>query len=324
MDNVVCEKPTSAELRKPAEAAAAHPPVPVVSVSPVVLAAPGRGADLQVRVSAPATGSRLPIIVFAHGFGSSLDGYAPLVQYWAAHGFVVLQPTFLDSRTLALPPDDARTPAIWRFRVEDMKRVLDQLDQLEAAVPGLTGRLDRSRMAAVGHSYGAQTVGMLLGARVVAPDGRVGEDLSDPRIRAGVLLSATGRGGPDLGPFATEHFPFMNPSFAELTTPTLVVAGDHDDSPLSPRGPDWFTDAYTMSPGAGWLLTLFGGEHLLGGISGYLVTETNDENPARVAAVQQLTLAYLRSALYPKDPAWAAARAELLQSPQPLGQVEGK
>ncbi len=41
--------------------------IPVVSLSPVVLFAPGRGEDLQVRVSAPATGSQLPIIVFAHG-----------------------------------------------------------------------------------------------------------------------------------------------------------------------------------------------------------------------------------------------------------------
>ncbi len=299
-------------------------PSPVVSVSPIRLAAPGRGTELQVRVSAPATGQQLPLIVFAHGFGASLNSYAPLVQYWAARGFVVIQPTFLDSRTLGLPPDDPRTPNIWRFRVEDMKRILDHLDVLEAAVPGLAGRLDRRRIAAVGHSYGGQTAGMLLGARVIAPDGSLGEDMTDPRITAGVLLCAAGRGGPDLSPFATAHFSFMNPSFAELTTPTLVVAGDQDQSLLSPRGPDWFTDAYTLSPGAQWLLTLFGAKHLLGGISGYGVTETTDENPARVAAVQQLTWAYLRSALYPEDPAWEAARTALRESPQPLGQVEGK
>lgn len=314
MDNALSEKNTLA----------VGAPTPVVSVSPVVLAAPGRGADLQVRVSAPATGAQLPIIIFAHGFGNSADGYAPLVQYWAARGFVVIQPTFLDSRTLGLSPTDARTPAIWRFRVEDMKRTLDQLNLLEVAVPGLQGRLDRNRIAVAGHSYGAQTVGMLLGARVIVPDGSGGEDMADPRIKAGVLLSATGRGGPDLGPFATEHFPFMNPSFAEMTTPALVVAGDKDDSPLSPRGPDWFTDAYTLSSGPKSLLTLFGAEHQLGGISGHLVTETTDENPARVAAVQQLTWAYLRSALNPEDPAWATACAALQASPQPLGQVENK
>ena len=44
-------------------------PTPVVSVSPVVLPVPGRPVDLQARVSAPVTGSELPIILLSHGHG---------------------------------------------------------------------------------------------------------------------------------------------------------------------------------------------------------------------------------------------------------------
>ncbi|MEU4226670.1 chlorophyllase [Nonomuraea sp. NPDC026600] len=296
-------------------------PTPVVSVKPVVLSAPGRDEDLQVRVSAPAIGHELPIIVFSHGFGWSLDGYAPLVDFWAAHGFVVIQPTHLDSRTLSLPPDDPRTPLIWRFRVEDMKRVLDQLDLLEGSVPGLSGRLDRSRIAAAGHSWGGQTASMLLGARVLDPEGGTGEDLSDSRIKAGVLLATPGQGGADLTPFAAEHLPFMNPSFADMTTPALVIAGDRDQSALSVRGPDWFTDPYFLSPGGKYLLTLFAAEHSLGGIPGYNVTETTDESPERVALIQRLTWAYLRHAFYPEDPGWLAARSALTEGPDPLGRL---
>jgi predicted dienelactone hydrolase len=291
---------------------------PVISVRPVVLPAPGRGEDLRVRVSAPATGGELPVIVFSHGFGESLDGYAPLVDFWAARGFVVVQPTHLDSRTLSVTPDDPRYPEIWRIRVEDLRRTVDGLDLLEAAVPGLAGRLDRSRIAAAGHSWGAQTVSMLLGARVLDAEGVPGEDLSDPRIKAGVLLAVPGTGGADLTPFAAENFPFMNPGFAEMTTPALVVAGEKDQSVLTVRGPEWFTDAYFLSPGAKSLLTLFEAEHTLGGISGYASTETTDESPERVALLQRLTQAYLRSALSPADTGWSAASAD------PLGRIESK
>jgi dienelactone hydrolase len=297
---------------------------PVVSVKPVALAAPGRGAELRVRISAPTTGRELPIIVFSHGFGSSLDGYGPLTDFWAAHGFVVIQPTHLDSRTLNIPPDDPRTPRIWRFRVEDLKRVLDQLDLLEAAVPGLSGRLDRTRIAAAGHSFGGQTVGCLLGLRVLDPGGDKGEDLSDPRIKAGVLFATAGLGGADLTPFAAEHFPFMNPSFADMTTPALIVAGDKDDSPLSVRGPDWLTDPYFLSPGSKSLLTVFGGEHSLGGIPGYEAKETTDENPERVALIQRLTWAYLRSALNIEHSSWRTAQKTLAASTSPLGRIESR
>ena len=297
---------------------------PVVSVSPVVLSAPGRGADLEVRVSAPVTGSGLPIIIFAHGHGSSSDGYLPLAHFWAARGFVVIQPTFLESRTYGLRPDDPRAPWVWKFRVEDVRRVIDHLDVIEASVPGLTGRVDHSRLAAAGHSFGAQTTAMLLGARIQEPDGRLGEDLSDPRIQVGVLLCAGGRGGDALSPLAREHFPYLNQVYAGMTTPALVVAGDQDHSPLTVLGPEWFTDAYTLSPGPKSLLTLFGAEHMLGGISGYRVTETTDENPARVAAVQHATWAYLHEAFNPGKDAWAQVREELMASPTSQGRVKSK
>ena len=299
-------------------------PTPVVSVSPVVLPAPGRGEDVQVRVSAPATGHELPIIVFSHGFGLSLNDYAPLVDFWAARGFVVIQPTHLDSTTLNIAPADPRYPEIWRFRVEDLKRILDQLDRIEASVPGLSGRLDRSHIAVAGHSWGGQTASTLLGARILDANGVPGEGLSDARIKAGVLLATPGTGGADLTPFAAVNFPFMSPSFADMTTPALVIAGDRDQSALSVRGPAWFTDPFYLSPGPKSLLTLFGAEHSLGGISGYTVTGTTDENPARVAVIQRLTWAYLRTALYPEDRAWDAARAALADAPNPPGRVESK
>ena len=116
------------------------------------------------------------------------------------------------------------------------------------------------------------------------------------------------------------------PSFSEMTTPALVVAGDADIDVthyLTMRGADWFADPYRLSPSPKCLLILSGGKHGLGGIAGYDAKETTDENPERVAVLERLTWAYLRTALYPKDPAWPAARAALAQT-DGLGHVECK
>lgn len=297
---------------------------PVVSVAPLELSAPGRPLPLEVRVSAPATGTDLPVVVFSHGNGWNLDGYAPVTAFWASRGFVVVQPTHLDSRRHGYGFDHPVFPTIWTERIADLTRILDQLDTVEAAVPGLAGRVDRSRVAAAGHSWGAQSVQSLLGARILDESGQVGEDMADSRITAGILFAATGLGGDDLHPFAQANFPFMRPSFEELTTPTLVVAGDRDQSAMSSRGPDWFTDAYRHSPGATDLLTLYGAEHALGGIVGYEVAETTDENPERVAVVQRLSTAYLRTALHVDDAGWPAARTAFSGSTDPIGRVESR
>ena len=297
---------------------------PVVSVAPLALSAPNRPVPLEVRVSAPSTGTNLPVIVFSHGNGWNLDGYAPLTAFWASQGFVVIQPTHLDSRRYGFGFDSPVFPTIWTERISDLTRTIDQLDTVEAAVPGLSGRVDSTRIAATGHSWGGQTAQSLLGARIIDPDGRVQEDLSDRRVSAGILFSATGIAGDDLNPFADANFPFMRPSFRELTTPTLVIAGDHDQSRMSSRGPDWFTDAYTHSPGATDLLTFHGAEHALGGIVGYEVAETTDENPERVAIIQRLTTAYLRTALHVDENSWTTARNAFRDSTDAIGHVDSK
>ena len=307
-----------------------HPPTPVLSISPIVLPAPGRAVELQVRVSAPVTGSGLPILLLSHGHGrsnhlSSLNGYAPLAQYFAAHGFVVIQPTHLDSKTLTLDARDPEAPLYWRARVEDMTRILDQLDTLERAVPTLAGRVDRSRVAVIGHSMGGHTASVLLGARLLDVEGEKEVRLTEPRIKAGVVLAAPGRGDA-LSAFAAENYPFFKSiDFSSMTTPALVVAGDKDDSThLTVAGAAWHADPYALAPGPKSLLTLFGGEHGLGGVSGYDVAETTDESPERVAVVQRLSWAFLRTALYPGDSAWQQAQRALADAASPLGRVESK
>ncbi|MEV7404525.1 chlorophyllase [Streptomyces sp. NPDC091267] len=275
----------------------------IVAVKPLTVPAPGRGVDLQVKVTAPLSGQNLPVIVFSHGNAWSLDGYEPLVDRWAAAGFVVVQPTHLDSRRNALGWDDPRFATIWRVRIADLHAVLDGLDEILIQAGRLEARVDRERIAAVGHSWGAQTAGALLGARVLDADGTPGEDFSHAAVSDGALIAAAGTGD-TLTPFAVEHLPFMRPDFSTMTTPALVVAGGKDRSQLSTRGPEWFTDAYHLGPAPKSLLTIAEGEHTLGGLAGEMVAETTDEAPDRVALVADAISAYLLDAFQLDDAGW--------------------
>ncbi|WP_328738336.1 alpha/beta fold hydrolase [Streptomyces erythrochromogenes] len=306
--------------------------VPVLSLSPVVLSVPGRPVDLQVRISAPVTGTGLPVILLSHGHGpsnnlSSLNGYAPLADFWAAHGFVVVQPTHLTSRTLtALVADAPGAPDFWRSRAEDMTHVLDRLDVIANAVPQLAGRIDPTKVALAGHSLGGFTAALLLGAGLTDPDTGHVVHLVESRIKAGVLLAPPGRGGDVFnGPMA-EQWPVIGAvDFSTMTAPALVVTGDKDDPRhFTDMGPDWHADPYTLAPGPKTLLTLFDAEHGLGGIAGYDAAETTDENPERVAALARLTAAYLRTRLHPGDNAWQATCEALTTGPDPAGRVESK
>ncbi|MBG7697199.1 chlorophyllase [Streptomyces sp. MC1] len=319
-------------MSTPHSPATVTPPRPVLSYSPVVLPVPGRPVDLQVRVTAPATGTDLPVVLLSHGHGnsnhlSSLDGYAPLAHRWAASGFVVVQPTHLSSRTLGHVLADAPgAPFFWRSRAEDMTHVLDRLDVIENAVPRLAGRLDRDSVAVAGHSLGGFTASLLLGARLTDPDDGREVRLFEPRIKQGVLLAAPGRGGDVLNGFMAERVPvFRTLDFSTMTTPALVVAGDKDDSRhFTDMGPAWHADPYHLAPAPKTLLTLFDAEHGLGGIAGYDAAETTDEHPGRVAALARLTAAYLRSALGPGDSAWRDAQDALTTGPDAFGRVESK
>lgn len=297
-----------------------------ITVRSVVLSAPQRGNDLQVRVTAPRTGGDVPVLLFSPGFGFSMDAYGPLVDFWAGHGFVVIQPNHLDSVSVGLSPDDPRGPRLWRYRIEDLVRVLDELETVIAAVPGLAGRVDVGRVAVTGHSYGGTTASALLGARVLSPAGDAEEDFSDSRVTAGVLLCLAGLAGEsmkDLTPMTKQMFSFMNPSFEHMNAPSLIGYGDADQSMLSTRGPDWWTDAYHQSPGAKSLLTLFGAEHPLGAIHAYgTFPQTPAENPATVALVQRMTTAYLRTVLGVDATSWPAAQDALTSEPEPAGRLE--
>ena len=322
--------------RDPSTYAAGLPvpePTPTFSYRPVLIDVPGRPLPLAVRVSGPATGTGLPVIVFSHGHGPSTFvgssyGYGPLVDFWTAHGFVVLQPLHLDATFLGLrEAEDPDAPLYLQRRADDLRQVVDHLDGVEQAVPSLAGRMDRTRIAAVGHSAGGNTVGLVSGSTITGPDGSpVGS--VDERFGARVMIAPPGRGrdldGDARGPYGV----LASTTFDGMTPRVLVVVGQNDWHPFFSSRHDWRGDAYTDGPGPKTRLTVAGAEHGLGGISGYDAAETTDEDPDRVALVRASIWAYLRSELFDGDPAWAAATSALAVGDDlpgdPVATVESK
>lgn len=305
---------------------AQHIPTPeatlTVAYTPIRLPMVGR-QPLELRLTAPATGSNLPIVLLSHGFGPSnyipsSDGYAPLAQFWAERGFAVIQPTHASSRVGGLPSDAPGAPFFWRVRVEEMKAILNQLPEVERQALSVAGRMDHSCIGAAGHSFGGHTVGLLLGAQLN------GEDFSDPRISAGILLAAPGRGGNDMTEENAARFPFFDVDFSTIMAPSLIVCGDQDDPHFTTRGPEWHADAFHDAPGAEALLMMHGVGHGLGGIAGLDAKETETEAPDVLEATKRLTLAWLRTALDVDPSAWAKASAAIAHASSALGHVVRK
>ncbi len=275
-----------------------------------------RGGTIRIRVTLPTGHRRLPVILFSHGAGYSGDDYRVLADYWAAHGFVVIQPTHLDARILKLATDDPRLPRLWRLRRDDMVAILDHLGDIAAQAPGLAGRIDSHRVVAIGHSYGGHTTALLLGATTRDPASGARAALGDPRILGGVLLSAPG-GWDGVTDDWRRKAPYLDMDWSTMRKPTLVMIGDLDDSPISSRGLVWHEDPHLRAPiGANCLVALSHAGHFLGGIGHDGPTTANDpHDSASIALVQVATLAWARRIVGAAGgPRWSAVRAQLARS----------
>lgn len=263
--------------------------------------------DLPVRLTWPRAGGPWPVVVFSHGLGGSREGYEPLVGHWAAHGFLVIQPTHPDSLALRTPAERARLrdpeellndPTIasaWRERRAEIGRVLDRLDELARAAGFDPSLVDRERVGVGGHSFGAHTAMLAGGLSLSGPGGRV--TFHDPEERADAILLISPQGtGAGITPA----------SFAGIDRPTLMVTGSEDRSPIGGQGPEWRMEVWEGLPrGERWLLWIDGAGHGFGGISGRVLGGPAD--PEQVGWVQQATLAFWQATLRGD----AAARAWL-------------
>ncbi|WP_017297247.1 alpha/beta hydrolase [Nodosilinea nodulosa] len=126
-------------------------------------------ADVFIPQNLPGSGP-IPVIVISHGLGDSRTTFFGLAAHAASHGFAVALPDHIGSNSTQkqamLTGLDSETFKARDFldRPLDISFLLDELDRLNGSTFG--GRLDVSRVAAVGHSFGGYTALAVGGAKI--------------------------------------------------------------------------------------------------------------------------------------------------------------
>jgi dienelactone hydrolase len=201
---------------------------------------------------------------------------------------------------------DAAQEAEAIARVQDLSFALDRV-----LAGDMASRLDATRIVAAGHSYGANTTLLAVGARVE----RQGQvfDFRDARIKAAIVLSAP--------PFYGENDPAR--ILGAIVVPTLHVTATEDVI----RIPGFYSDAkdrvalFDATGGERKTLAVFeGGSHSM--FTDRAGTGGATLNPQVKAATRLLSLAFLKSVFDHEDVAlrvWPAQFASIVARFTPAG-----
>ncbi|MBX9721988.1 MAG: hypothetical protein K2X81_11375 [Candidatus Obscuribacterales bacterium] len=190
-----------------------------------------RGRAIPVKIFMPGSGSApFPIVIFSHGLGGSREAAAYLGDYWSKHGYlgVFVQHPGSDSAVWQNSIAGGRQGMMQSMkaaangknlidRVGDIKFVLDELERRNQSDPALKSKLDLSKIALAGHSFGAGTTLAIAGQEF----GPVGKNLAtaDKRVKSAIYLCPPVMGGDPQ-------------SYANIQVPGMLLTGTEDNSPI--------------------------------------------------------------------------------------------
>ena len=217
----------------------------VSEVELITLRDESRNKNLELRVYYPIGEGPFPVVIFSHGNTSSKDKYPKVGRFLAGHGFVSIHPTHSDSFKYSNQSgerSDWSKKSMWDqdrwiSRPKDISFVIDSIDQIVENHDELRSKLNVSKIAVAGHSFGANTAQLIGGAKIRLK-GR--EDLvsfQDERVKAIVAFSPAGRGWVGM----------ENDSWSELELPMLSVTGTKDFGPEGRRF-DFRLESFLLSP----------------------------------------------------------------------------
>ncbi len=187
--------------------------------------AEGASGAAPVADASPDTGhGPYPLVLFAHGYDVTPDFYAPLLERWAAAGYVVAAPVF----PILSGSDGGASHVDYEKTFGDASFVITQM--LGLSGDPLAGLADPQRVAAAGHSDG-EVVSFGVGFLECCRDARVRSVIS----MAGDLSNAN------------------NPSVRDTGTPILHIMETGDEYDPYPHSIQWDRDNLTAPR---WMVSL--------------------------------------------------------------------
>jgi dienelactone hydrolase len=190
-----------------------------------------RAVPILIRYPIGATGP-LPMVLWSHGGGADINGKNGNVDWGltlARAGYIVIhmshgprtQPERIAQCTEFGVPDLATCNALFGQlevdRPRDANAVLADLDGIEAATMS-PGRIDRTRIAVAGHSFGAYTTMAVAGGRVELTP--TFNDVSFANTLPKIFMA--------LSPQGPGRFGWKEDSWREVTRPVLTATGAGD------------------------------------------------------------------------------------------------
>lgn len=193
-----------------------------------------RNREIPVKLYIPApTGKPSPIVIFSHGLGGSREAASYLGEYLAGKGYLCVHLQHPGSDTdvarQAMRAGFGRARATLakaangenlQLRVQDVSFAIDELERRSKSDPLLRGRIDLSKIAIAGHSFGAGTSLAICGQSYGL--GAQARTVSDPRVKVGIYLSPPvnmrGRDPAEV--------------FSAVKIPGLLMTGTEDSSPI--------------------------------------------------------------------------------------------